>query len=352
MKIFTTGGCGFIGSNFVIKQILQENNTILNFDSLTYAGNKDNLEKLKDFNDQYTFIHADICDFSTLYNSIKDFNPDVVIHFAAESHVDRSIDNPSAFVSTNIVGTTNLLQASFKYFSEVISYDRGFKFIHISTDEVYGSIKEPHLFSESSPYNPSSPYSSSKAGSDHLVRSWFKTYGFPAIITNCTNNYGQYQFPEKLIPLIIANCYDEKKLPVYGTGNNIRDWLFVEDHCDALIKVINTGQIGETYCIGGNNEVKNIDIVHKICSIMDELKPRNNSSSYKSLIEFVDDRPGHDFRYAINSSKAQKELSWKPKESIDSGLLKTVEWYLNNESWWRKIQDRHNTQQRLGLNKK
>tara|TARA_Y100001935_G_C17242408_1_gene476423 strand:- start:165 stop:1184 length:1020 start_codon:yes stop_codon:yes gene_type:complete len=333
MKVFVTGGCGFIGSNFILNE-LKKSTSILNYDKLTYAGNPDNLLALK--NDaNYTFYKGDICSKDTLNDVVNKFKPDVVVHFAAESHVDRSIENPLNFIDTNIVGTANLLNICYDYWKSTPN----FKFIHISTDEVYGSLGKNGLFTEKSPFNPSSPYSASKASSDHLVNAWNKTFDFPSIITNCSNNYGPYQFPEKLIPLIITNCLDNKTLPVYGSGLNIRDWLYVTDHCEAISLVIKKGQIGETYNVGGNNEIQNIDIVNQICSILDKLSPSDKHSTYKSLIKHVDDRPGHDYRYAIDSSKIKKSLGWYPKESIKTGLLKTVEWYVDNTDWWKKIKN-------------
>ena len=349
MKILVTGGSGFIGANFIKYQINDLSNTIINYDKLTYAGNQDNLNDLKE-NEKYTFVRGDICDRIKLKKQINKFKPNAIVHFAAESHVDRSIDDPLVFVKTNVLGTATLLNESLVYYNEINGkMKEKFRFIHISTDEVFGSLGKKGLFSETTPYSPSSPYSSSKASSDHLVRAWFKTYNFPTIITNCSNNYGPYQFPEKLIPLIIANCIDEKPLPVYGNGKNIRDWLYVKDHCIAISKVLDSGKIGDTYNIGGNNEIKNIDIVELICKIMDELKPLNSLKSYSSLISFVKDRPGHDFRYAIDSTKIQKDINWKPSETFETGLKKTISWYIENEKWWRKIQKKNYSQKRLGL---
>ena len=330
MKIIVTGGAGFIGGNFVIKQVLKENNEVLNYDKLTYAGNLDTLTKLAD-NPNYQFIQADICDRHSVKVQLKEFQPDAIVHFAAESHVDNSISGPMSFINTNIIGTAMLLEICQSYIKS--KNNNYFKFLHVSTDEVFGSLKSTGSFSEKSPYNPSSPYSASKASSDHLVRAWYKTYNFPGLITNCSNNYGPYQYPEKLIPLIIKNCIDEKPLPIYGKGMNIRDWLFVEDHCDAIYSVLLNGKVGETYNIGGNNELQNIEIVKDICSIMDEVKPRKNGQSYDKLISFVPDRSGHDFRYSINTSKIKKELGWEPKESFSSGIRKTIKWYLNNINW-------------------
>ena len=347
MKILITGGCGFIGSNYVIKQVIRNHHTVLNLDKLTYAGNIENLSSII-HDPNYSFVHGDICDFESVSNTINQFQPDAIVHFAAESHVDRSIDEPMAFVNTNVIGTATMLKVALQYWKEK---NNNFRFLHISTDEVFGSLEKDKFFTEETPYNPSSPYSASKASSDHLVRAWHQTYGLPTIITNCSNNYGPYQFPEKLIPLMITNCLDEKSLPVYGEGLNVRDWLYVEDHCDAIDTVLQNGQIGETYNIGGNNEMRNINIVNTICTILDELRPRNEKESYTELISYVTDRPGHDFRYAINTSKIKNQLEWKPKETFETGIHKTIQWYLDNEHWWRRIQDGTYAQERLGLNK-
>tara|TARA_B100000029_G_scaffold180077_1_gene177677 strand:- start:716 stop:1720 length:1005 start_codon:yes stop_codon:yes gene_type:complete len=332
MKIIVTGGCGFIGSNFVLKMASNKSNKLLIIDKLTYAGNQNNLSSIKN-ESNYNFIKADICDRKHMDDAINNFQPDAIVHFAAESHVDNSIAGPMDFINTNILGTATLLEICHSY---IANNNNFFKFLHVSTDEVFGSLESTGSFSEKSPYNPSSPYSASKASSDHLVRAWHKTYDFPALITNCSNNYGPYQYPEKLIPLIIKNCIDEKPLPIYGKGKNIRDWLFVGDHCDAIHSVLVDGKIGETYNIGGNNELQNIEIVKHICSIMDEVKPRGNGHSYEKLISFVTDRPGHDFRYSINTSKIKKELGWKPKESFKSGIRKTIKWYLDNINWLKR----------------
>ena len=345
MKILVTGGCGFIGSNYVLRQVLDNNNEVLNVDKLTYAGNIKNLDKLKGHS-KYKFKNVDICDSTSISKQIVSFKPDAIVHFAAESHVDRSIEKPMDFINTNILGTANLLHQSMNYLK---GNKIKFRFIHVSTDEVFGSLSKEGFFTEKTSYDPSSPYSASKASSDHLVRAWNRTYNFPSIITNCSNNYGPYQFPEKLIPLMLANCLDEKPLPIYGEGNNIRDWLFVEDHCKAIDKVLIKGVIGETYNIGGNNEITNLEIVKKICKLLDDLKPRKNNASYLDLISFVTDRPGHDFRYAIDSSKIKKQLNWDPQETFNSGILKTIKWYLENEDWWRQIQKETYNQTRLGL---
>ena len=343
-NVLITGGCGFIGSNFVKNLLVHNEYYPIILDSLTYAGNKSNLDALK--SNDYHFVEGNICDESLVKNLFKQYDFQGVFHFAAESHVDRSIDNPKEFINTNIFGTYNLLEQSRKYFSK---HNHNFRFIHVSTDEVYGDLDDEGFFTEKTPYNPSSPYSASKASSDHLARAWFRTYGLPVIITNCSNNYGAFQFPEKLIPLMILNCLEWKPLPVYGDGSNVRDWLYVNDHCTAIKAIYENGKLGETYNIGGNNEIKNIDIVYTICDVLDDLKP-SNKGNYSELITFVKDRPGHDFRYAINAEKIQKELGWYPSESFESGIKKTVQWYLENKSWWRKIQDKKYNQERLGEN--
>ncbi len=346
MKALVTGGCGFIGSNFIINNI-SKYDKILNVDSLTYAANIENLSILQG-NSKYSFVNEDISNTKNMIHIINQFMPDVIIHFAAESHVDRSIDSPLKFIHTNVLGTASLLQSSLDYYNRK---KRDFRFIHISTDEVYGSLKSNGVFNELSPHKPNSPYSASKASSDHIVRAWYKTYDLPVIITNCSNNYGPYQFPEKLIPLMIANCIDEKPLPIYGNGKNIRDWIYVSDHCDAIQKIIKDGSIGETYNIGGNNEIENIQIVKIICDMLDDIKPCKNFNSYSDLIRFVDDRPGHDFRYAVDSSKLKNQLKWVPIETIKTGMEKTIKWYLANQRWWRNIQKNNYNQERLGLKK-
>ena len=344
--ILVTGGCGFIGSNF-IKKILQKDSSIyiINLDKLTYAGNLMNLSSIS--NKRYTLVKGDICDKRLVESLFNKYNFQSVVHFAAESHVDRSIDGPSDFIQTNIVGTFNLLEHSKKFYFK--SKNKNFKFLHVSTDEVYGSLGISGKFLENSPYDPSSPYSASKAGSDHLVRAWNKTYDLPVLITNCSNNYGPYQFPEKLIPLMIINALNNKSLPVYGKGHNVRDWLYVLDHCDAIYTVLESGEVGQTYNVGGNNEIKNIDVIEAICDILDHLIPKGSSESYKKLIHFVKDRPGHDFRYAIDASKLNSKLGWSPKESFESGLKKTIQWYINNKSWWTAILDNTYRQERLGV---
>jgi len=345
-KILITGGCGFIGSNF-IHHVLEKNEAthIVNLDKLTYAGNLNNLLGLD--SDNYEFVQGDICDTSLVQSLFDKHRFDSVVHFAAESHVDRSIDGPAEFIQTNIVGTLNLLEQSRHHFKE--SENNNFRFLHVSTDEVYGSLGDEGKFLETTPYDPSSPYSASKAGSDHLVRAWNRTFGLPILITNCSNNYGAYQFPEKLIPLMIINCLHGKPLPVYGKGENVRDWLFVRDHCEAIYQVLSKGDLGETYNIGGNNEIQNIDVVKTICSVLDDLRPNTDGTMYEELITYVTDRPGHDFRYAIDASKIETELGWTPKESFESGIRKTIQWYLENESWWQAIQDKTYQQERLGV---
>ena len=349
-KILVTGGSGFIGSNFIHYLI---NNTdyqrIINLDKLTYAGNNENLINIQQ-NIRYKFIKGNICDRKCIKKIFQDYSPNKIVHFAAESHVDRSIDGPKDFINTNIVGTSILLEESLSYYNKLKKLSKSsFKFHHISTDEVFGSLGEKGFFVEDSPYDPSSPYSASKASSDHLVRAWHRTFGLPVTISNCSNNYGPYQFPEKLIPLMIINCLSNKSLPVYGKGENIRDWLYVEDHCKAINLILQEGAIGDTYNIGGNNEISNINIVESICTILDKLKPSNSGKSYKQLISFVKDRPGHDFRYAINTTKIKKDLNWEPKETFDSGLTKTIKWYLENENWWKKIQKNIYKQERIGV---
>ena len=349
MKIFVTGGAGFIGGNFVLKQVIQEGNEVLNFDKLTYAGNLDTLKSVIG-NDKYQFIQGDICQRSTVKNALSQFQPNVIINFAAESHVDRSIDGPFEFIQTNIVGTAVLLDEANNYYKTLTGEMKaGFRFLHVSTDEVFGSLGDDDYFTENTAYDPSSPYSASKASSDHLVRAWNRTFGLPILITNCSNNYGPYQFPEKLIPLMILNCLEEKSLPVYGKGDNVRDWLFVEDHCDAIYSVLSSGKLGETYNIGGNNEIQNIDIVKIICEKMDEYSPRKQGGNYEELITYVTDRPGHDFRYAIDASKISNELGWQPKENFETGIEKTIRWYLENREWWQAIQDNTYQQERLGV---
>ena len=337
MKIFVTGGLGFIGSNFISMQIDMHKNEILNFDKLTYAANVNNLLKYKK-NKLYNFVQGDIVDSKKILKILNSYKPDCIINFAAESHVDRSIDGPKEFINTNIIGTYELLNATLKYYE--LNYkenENQFRFIHVSTDEVYGSLGKQGYFKENTPYNPSSPYSASKASSDHLVRAWNLTFNLPTIITNCSNNYGPFQFPEKLIPLMIINCIKHNNLPIYGDGKNIRDWLYVADHCDALYSVILNGKNGETYNIGGNQEKNNLEIVSTICKILDEKIPSNKIDSYKELITFVEDRPGHDFRYAIDASKIKKHLNWSPHYTFEDGIKKTIDWYIKYKDWWKNL---------------
>lgn len=351
MKLLVTGGAGFIGSAVIREIIGHSNDQVINVDKLTYAGNLENLTEVES-NERYVFEQVDICDTPALERVFNNHQPDAVMHLAAESHVDRSIDGPTDFITTNIVGTYTLLEVARNYWKG-LSTERQhtFRFHHISTDEVYGDLEGTNdLFTETTPYAPSSPYSASKASSDHLVRAWQRTFGLPTIITNCSNNYGPYHFPEKLIPLMILNALEGKPLPVYGKGNQVRDWLYVEDHARALLKVVKEGKIGETYNIGGHNEKQNIDVVKTICTLLEELAPQKpgHINSYQDLITFVTDRPGHDIRYAIDASKIEKELGWKPKESFGSGLRKTVQWYLANMDWCKRVQDGSYQRQRLG----
>ncbi|WFP97951.1 dTDP-glucose 4,6-dehydratase [Acinetobacter sp. ANC 7201] len=341
MKILVTGGAGFIGSA-VVRHIVQDtDNTVLNVDKLTYAGNLESLAKVAD-NPRYQFSQTDICDRAALDQLFQAFQPDAVMHLAAESHVDRSITGPAAFIETNIIGTYQLLEAARHYWNGLVEDKKAeFRFHHISTDEVYGDLEGTEdLFLETTPYTPSSPYSASKASSDHLVRAWHRTYGLPVVLTNCSNNYGPYHFPEKLIPLVILNALAGKPLPVYGNGAQIRDWLYVEDHARALYKVVTEAAVGETYNIGGHNEQKNIDVVKAICELLEELAPNKPEGvqNYQDLITYVTDRPGHDLRYAIDASKIKQDLGWVPQESFETGLRKTVEWYLNNQEWVEHIQ--------------
>ncbi len=338
MKFLITGGAGFIGSAVVRHIILNTEHEVLNVDKLTYAGNLESLA-LVEGNVRYSFSQTDICDKAALDKLFESFKPDAVMHLAAESHVDRSISGPMEFMQTNIIGTYQLLEAARQYWNSLEEEQKEkFRFHHISTDEVYGDLEgTTDLFTEVTPYAPSSPYSASKASSDHLVRAWNRTYGLPTIITNCSNNYGPYHFPEKLIPLVILNALEGKALPIYGKGDQIRDWLFVEDHAKALYKVVTEGGVGETYNIGGHNEKQNIEVVKTICKILDELKPQANNQSYETLITFVKDRPGHDLRYAIDASKIGRELGWIPEETFETGIRKTVEWYLSNTEWVNRV---------------
>ena len=350
MKILVTGGAGFIGSAVIRYIISATQDSVVNVDKLTYAGNLDSLISISD-SERYAFEQVDICDADELTRVFAEHQPDAVMHLAAESHVDRSIDGPSEFITTNIVGTYTMLEVARQYWQNLDKDKRAsFRFHHISTDEVYGDLEgTTDLFTETTAYAPSSPYSASKASSDHLVRAWQRTYGLPTLITNCSNNYGPYHFPEKLIPLVILNALDGKDLPIYGKGDQIRDWLYVEDHAQALYKVVTQGKVAETYNIGGHNEKQNIDVVRTICAILDELQPHANSQPYESLISFVKDRPGHDLRYAIDASKIDNELNWTPEESFETGIRKTVEWYLDNLEWCRRVQDGSYQRERLGV---
>ena len=349
--ILVTGGAGFIGSAVVRHIIENTQDNVVNVDKLTYAGNLESLESVEN-NPRYAFEQVDICDAKALARVFEHHQPDAVMHLAAESHVDRSIDGPAAFIETNIVGTYTLLEAARAYWNSLNDERKAaFRFHHISTDEVYGDLEgTDDLFTETTPYAPSSPYSASKASSDHLVRAWLRTYGLPTIVTNCSNNYGPFHFPEKLIPLMILNALDGKPLPVYGNGQQIRDWLFVEDHARALYKVVTEGKVGETYNIGGHNEKANIDVVRTICSLLEELVPNKPEgiAKYEDLITYVKDRPGHDVRYAIDAAQIGRELGWKPQETFESGIRKTVEWYLNNKKWWSRVLDGSYNRERLG----
>ncbi|MFZ3529431.1 dTDP-glucose 4,6-dehydratase [Vibrio harveyi] len=351
MKILVTGGAGFIGSAVIRHIIRDTQDTVINLDKLTYAGNLESLAEVSD-NERYHFEHVDICQRDELDRVFAKHQPDLVMHLAAESHVDRSIDGPAAFIETNVMGTYHLLESARQYWSTLDETRKAaFRFHHISTDEVYGDLEgTDDLFTETTSYAPSSPYSASKASSDHLVRAWQRTYGFPTLVTNCSNNYGPYHFPEKLIPLMILNALDGKPLPVYGDGMQIRDWLFVEDHARALYKVVTEGDIGETYNIGGHNEKANIEVVKTICSLLEEFRPNKPAGveSYESLITYVKDRPGHDVRYAIDATKIARELNWTPEETFESGIRKTVEWYLNNQQWWQRVLDGSYSLERLG----
>lgn len=375
MKLLVTGGAGFIGSAVIRHIIEHSQDSVVNVDKLTYAGNLESLNSVSN-SQRYSFAQVDICDRAALDQVFSTHQPDAVMHLAAESHVDRSIDGPSEFIQTNIVGTYQLLEAARSYWHKLDSQRKqAFRFHHISTDEVYGDLPHPHdtpaeaghsdeqvslpLFTENTAYAPSSPYSASKASSDHLVRAWYRTYGLPVLVTNCSNNYGPYHFPEKLIPLVILNALEGKALPIYGAGDQIRDWLYVEDHASALYQVVRKGQVGETYNIGGHNEKQNIEVVQAICALLDELEPSSKRNlkaddgsdllSYTDLLTHVADRPGHDRRYAIDASKIQNKLGWVPAETFDSGLRKTVQWYLDNQSWCQHIQDGSYQRQRFGV---
>jgi dTDP-glucose 4,6-dehydratase len=346
MRVLVTGGAGFIGSALVRYLVLDRGHDVLNVDALTYAGC---LASLRDVEGKpnYRFLQADICDRDTMEAAVAEFRPDRIMHLAAESHVDRSITGAADFIQTNVIGTFTLLEVARNYWSKLSGGAKDdFRFLHVSTDEVYGSLGEDGLFTEETPYDPSSPYSASKASSDHLAKAWERTFGLPVIVSNCSNNYGPYHFPEKLIPLIILNALAGERLPVYGKGENVRDWLYVEDHARALDLIVERGRIGETYNVGGRNERRNIDVVRQICAVLDELAPIDRPRA--ELIQFVADRPGHDARYAIDASKLENELGWRARENFDSGIRKTVQWYLDNEWWWRPLRERY-AGERLGL---
>lgn len=358
-RILVTGGAGFIGSAVIRYLIDETEHGVINVDKLTYAGNLESLASVS-ANSRYHFEQADICDAESIQRIFLQYQPTIVMHLAAESHVDRSIDGPAAFMQTNIIGTSVLLEQARSYYNQLSEgRQREFRFHHVSTDEVYGDLPHPDeveeelrsklpLFTEETPYAPSSPYSASKASSDHLVRAWHRTYNFPVLITNCSNNYGPYQFPEKLIPLVMLNALEGKSLPIYGKGNQIRDWLYVEDHARALVLCAIKGKVGETYNIGGHNEKQNIEVVHALCDILDVVRP--SGKIYREQIVYVADRPGHDMRYAIDASKIERELGWKPEETFETGLRKTVEWYLDNEKWCQRVQDGSYQRERLGVN--
>ena len=346
MKILVTGGAGFIGSA-VVRRAIADGHQVVNLDALTYAACLDNVADVADSPD-YAFVEADLTDPPALIRALAEHRPDAIMHLAAESHVDRSIDGPGAFIETNVTGTYNLLQAARAYWEEAGRPDT-FRFHHVSTDEVYGSLGETGMFTEETAYAPNSPYSASKAASDHLVRAWGETYGLPIVMTNCSNNYGPYHFPEKLIPVVILNALAGKPIPVYGKGENVRDWLYVEDHADALLTVLQKGELGRSYNVGGENEARNIDIVRTICAHLDRLRPEG--APHADLITHVTDRPGHDLRYAIDPTRIREELGWRPSVTLEQGLEKTVQWYLDNEDWWRALQSREGVGERLGAGK-
>ena len=349
LRILVTGGAGFIGSALVRHLVRDTPHEVLNLDKLTYAGNLASLEPIAN-SPRYRFVQADICDAAAVSTAIAGFRPDVITHLAAESHVDRSIDGPADFIQTNVVGTFTMLSAALDYWRGLDEEAKaGFRFHHISTDEVFGSLGDEGYFTEATPYDPHSPYSASKASSDHLVRAWHDTYGLPVLVTNCSNNYGPYHFPEKLIPLMIIKALAGDNLPVYGQGLNVRDWLFVEDHARALTRVFERGRPGESYIIGGRAERKNIEVVTRICETLDQIRPRGDGRSYKDQISHVADRPGHDHRYAIDPGKIERELDWTAQESFDSGIARTIHWYLDNEEWWRPLVEEKGAIKRVGL---
>lgn len=346
MRVIVTGGAGFIGSALVRHLVLEKGYEVLNIDALTYAGYLPSLKPVEG-KPNYRFLHANICDRVKIERAIRDFAPERIMHLAAESHVDRSITGAADFIQTNVVGTFTLLEVAHNFWSQLKIRDRAkFRFLHVSTDEVYGSLGQEDLFTEETPYDPSSPYSASKASSDHLAKAWQRTYGFPVVVSNCSNNYGPYHFPEKLIPLTILNAIAGERLPVYGKGENVRDWLYVEDHVRALDLIVERGRLGETYNVGGRNERRNIDVVQRICQVLDRLSP--SPAPHEELIEFVTDRPGHDARYAIDATKLETELGWRAQENFETGIAKTVQWYLDNEWWWQPLRQRY-AGQRLGL---
>lgn len=350
--LFITGGAGFIGSALIRYLLKESTYQIVNIDKLTYAASVESLEDAET-SSRYQFKQVDICNFADVQKAFQTYKPAGVIHLAAESHVDRSIDGPADFINTNVVGTFRLLEAALGYWNSLDGLARNnFRFHHVSTDEVYGSLGPSGLFTERTPYAPNSPYSASKASSDHLVRAWHNTYKLPVVITNCSNNYGPYQLPEKLIPLMVLNGIEGKPLPIYGSGTNVRDWLYVEDHARALKVVFERGRIGESYNIGGRNELQNLDLVGRLCELLDEMLPTSPHRPHRQLISFVEDRKGHDLRYAIDASKIERELGWTPRETLESGLRKTVRWYLDNKAWWDLIQKRGDNRQRLGLGRK
>jgi len=347
-SLLVTGGAGFIGGNFIRMLVMQEEVQVINLDLLTYAGNLDTLADIAG-SDRYHFVQGDIGDLELVKGLLSQYQPDAIVNFAAESHVDRSIDGPAAFIQTNVTGTFNLLESAREYWAGLPDEGQAaFRFLHVSTDEVYGSLGDEGLFTEQTPYAPNSPYSASKAASDHLVRAWYHTYGLPVLTTNCSNNYGPYQFPEKLIPLMILNAMAGKPLPIYGDGGNVRDWLYVEDHCRAIWRVLEKGEPGEVYNVGGNSERTNLEVVDTLCALLDELLPESPHRPHAQLKTYVTDRPGHDRRYAIDASKIKRELGWEPQESFESGLRSTVNWYLQNPEWCERVTDGSYRGERLG----